>query len=149
MTIFLKAVLPGAALRKAWKVSLSLFQTINAEACCCGRQPLCTQNLLAHFIHAPSKCTKYQSKPGAPLARVVFCVENSILSRTFQGAHGAWHHFRPIETCWCAVCSVLTLPPHSLVTLLRKWNIPSPRDDVKENCFDIRKPVARFRLCHY
>lgn len=79
----------------------------------------------------------------------MFCVESSIVSRTFQGAHGAWHHFRPIETCRCAVCSVLTLPPHSLLTLLRKWNIPSPRYSVKENWFDTRKPVAWFHLCHY
>lgn len=97
---------------------------------------------------------------GSVLCRKQYCVQNipgssrelmehSITSRIFQGAHGAWHHFRPLETCWCAVCSVLTLPSHSLVTLHSKWNIPPPRDSAKEKWFDIRKPVAWVHICHY
>lgn len=83
MASLLKAVLPGAALSKANPSAGFKQQMLKPVPLVDG---LCVpRNSLAHFIHGPSKCTKYQEKPGAPIARAVFSVESSFLSGKFPG----------------------------------------------------------------
>lgn len=83
MASLLKAVLPGAALSKANPSAGFKQQMLKPVPLVDG---LCVpRNSLAHFIHGPSKCTKYQEKPGAPIARAVFSVESSFLSEKFPG----------------------------------------------------------------
>lgn len=90
-------------------------------------------NLLAHFIHAPSKCTPYQGKPGAPSARVVFSVESGFISRHFHGDHGPAHYIRRMAFCSCA-------------------HAPSPTDSVKKTAStsDNQEPrsISAIWQCH-
>ena len=64
MAIFLKGALPGAA---CFCSSTQEPVTVVGGLSALGN--------LAHFIHAPSRSTKYQRSPGAALARAVFSVK--------------------------------------------------------------------------
>lgn len=102
MASLLKAVLPGAALSKANPSAGFKQQMLKPVPLVDG---LCVpRNSLAHFIHGPSKCTKYQEKPGAPIARAVFSVESSFLSGKFPGN---MEHDITSDTKLFFVCSVV------------------------------------------
>lgn len=118
MAFFLKTVLPGAALSKANPSAYFKQQMLKPVTMVDGLRAL--GNSLAHFIHGPSKRTKYQEKPGAPIARAVFSVESSFLSGKFHGEHGAWHHIRR-KAIFCVQCGLCEpLPPHPPLTLVRE-----------------------------
>ena len=130
---------------KTYKVSSSVFLTINTRACHCGRWPLC-----------PGKHTRFHSCTfkehqvpkkswGSFSEGCVFC-ESSFMSRKFHGDHGVTSS--QSFTCLCASKCFRLSPCFLLIPFRGVKPAFSYLCSVKKKWFDIRKPIVLFHLCH-
>lgn len=86
---------------------------------------LCALGNLTHFIHAPSKSIRYQKRPRAPLARVVFSVKAVLCPENSTGNLHHRHHIRPRALFACVQCALCShLPPCSPLILFREVKPP-------------------------
>ena len=74
VAIFLKGALPGVAQQRLGKCPPAYFWPSAPEPVTVVGGLSALGNI-THFIHAPSKSTKYQRSPGATLVKVVFSVK--------------------------------------------------------------------------